>query len=120
MPFFTEILLQAEVLTAVRSGAISHPFRCWEVGVLVQPHAPLSVRYDSQGGAQMTFEPRFPTLRETAGTLVFGLTLYGIVLLSTHHLDGLGPLVIALVLPLLREGHKTKTPQERAEKYPLT
>ena len=68
----------------------------------------------------MTFEPRFPTLRETAGTLVFGLTLYGIVLLSTHHLDGLGPLVIALVLPLLREGHKTKTPQERAEKYPLT
>ncbi len=36
MPFFTEVLLQGEVLTAVRSEAISHPFRCWEVGVLGQ------------------------------------------------------------------------------------
>jgi hypothetical protein len=70
----------------------------------------------------MTFDRKFSTLRETAGTLVVGLTLYGIVLLTTHGLDGLGPLVIALVLlvPLLREGRKTKTPQERAEKYPLT
>jgi hypothetical protein len=76
----------------------------------------------------MTFDPKFPTLRETAGTLVIGLTLYGVVLLSTHHSDafghsdGFGPLVIAFVLlvPLLREGRKTKTPQERAEKYPLT
>jgi hypothetical protein len=70
----------------------------------------------------MAFDPKFPTLRETAGALVFGLTLYGIVLLTTHHLDGLGALVIALVLlvPLLREQRKTKTPLERAEKYPLT
>jgi hypothetical protein len=70
----------------------------------------------------MTFDPKFPTLRETAGTLVIGLTLYGVVLLSTHPPDGLGRLVVALVLlvPLLREGRKTKTPQERAEKYPLT
>jgi len=69
----------------------------------------------------MTFEPRFSTLRETAGALVIGLTLYGVVLLSTHPPDGLGALVIALVLlvPLLREGRKIKTPQERAEKYPL-
>jgi hypothetical protein len=75
-----------------------------------------------QAGAQMTFDPKFPTLRETAGTLVLGLTLYGLALLSTDHLGGSGPLVIALVLlfPLLREGRKTKTPQERAEKYPLT
>jgi len=70
----------------------------------------------------MTFDPKFPTLRETAGTLVFGLTLYGLVLLSTHRSGGLGALTIALILlvPLLREGRKSKAPQERAEKYPLT
>jgi hypothetical protein len=70
----------------------------------------------------MTFDPKFPTLRETAGALVIGLSLYGAVLPSTHPPDGFGPLVIALVLlvPLLREGRNIKTPQERAEKYRLT